>query len=204
MDFVDSETNAMMNIATHLTLQQMSAWPRIRKIIMERCAMFEAGRQQAPRWIQKKLEEIDPLLHLRWDFIEGCYVVDRFTRVERAWVPVCVWKDENGPKNLTYELLETIQDGDMWRFPSYKEYLAYKRAKAERRRRENKYQSEQAVLAAIDKMSSKDIAEFTEVSTAIKAGESVEFHGNDEKYWSGYDAGARNAIAADYHQNRRI
>lgn len=194
----------MMDVAAALTAEQISVWPRVREAIMGRLQMLEAGVMQAPRWMQKRLEELDPLLNLRWDFWEGSWVVDRFTRVEGCWTPVCIWKDENGPKRLDLSLIETLQDGDMWRFANYKEYLAYKREKSRLIRERNRKAGEDKVLEAVGKLSRKDMAEFLEVGTALKTGETIECHGNDEHFFRHYNEGAKSAIAADYQNNRRI
>jgi hypothetical protein len=202
--YIDSEAKGMMDIAAHLTAAQMGVWPKVKAMIMGRCQMLESGVMQAPRWMVQRLAEVDPLLNLRWDFFEGCWVVDRFTQVEGCWTPVCVWKDENGAKQLDLSLIETLQDGDMWRFANYKEYLAYKREKARKQRERNRKAGEEKILAAFDKLSSRDLNEFVEVGQALKTGETIECHGNDAGYFQRYNEGAKAAIAADYHKNRRV
>lgn len=200
----DTEAHGMAIIASHLEAEQYGLWPKIRSIIMDRLQSNEAGVLEAPKWLQKKLKEIDPLLVLRWNYEEQCFCVDRYVPIEKHFTTVCTWKDENGPKRLDLDLLETIQDGDLWRFPSYKEYLAHKREKAARRRLANQKASEDAVLTAVDKLSSKDIAEFVSVGNALKSGETIECHGNDEHFFNKYHRAGQQNQARQYNANRRI
>jgi len=192
---VDSETNAMMNIAGRLTSDQLCVWPQVRNIIINRVQMFHAGRMQAPKWINDELARLDPLLKLRWDFFEQCWIVDRFTAVERCWTPVCTWKDENGAKRLDYDLIETLRDGDMWRFPSYKEYLAYKREKTRRRREQIEKQSVEKLSAAFDSLSSDRLQNFMEVERAMKTGEKIIFGTEDHAKFSRMSEAAKRAQA---------
>jgi len=192
--YVDSECRSMMIFAENLDAEQIApVWPRIRRGIMERIQMCEYGRLHAPQWFEKRLHEIDPLLSLRWDFMEQCFVVDRWTRSERCWHTVLVWKDENGPKHLDNSLIQTLHDGDTWRFKDWKEYLRYKHAQSAKKRAANRQASEDKMGAVIDNMSNSQIHNFMEVERALMTGETVVCHGATEKGFEHMHQGAMKA-----------
>lgn len=181
-EFKDADTEGWKDIASQLTAESVSEWPAIRAMIMDRCQAFDSGRFHAPHWFNLRLRQIDPCLQLRWEFYQGCWVVDRFARNLRCWLPVVIWKDDAGrPRPLDNTLLEAIQEGDMWRFPSAQAYLAYKRERAAKVRAENERKGDEKLLDAIDRMSRRQIENFIEVERAFQTGETIEAHGEDYK-----------------------
>jgi hypothetical protein len=192
--YVDSECRSMMILAENLDPEQIApVWPRIRKGIMDRIQMCESGRLAAPGGFEKRLREIDPLLTLRWDFWEGCYVVDRWTASERCYTTILVWKDEFGPKHLDNSMIEALHEADTWRFRNWREYLAYKRAKAAKRRAQIKQQGDERLKAAVDSLTRARAQNFMEVEQALQTGETVVAHGATEKSLEHMHSGALQA-----------
>jgi hypothetical protein len=190
-DYYDEETEAMMSIASALTLKQKMHWSDIRRGIRERVAMFNCGRQQPPEWIRKDLKNYEWLLDIRWDYFGEQWLVERYSRRDRAWVTVLEWKDQ-----LSFKIIESLRENDMWRFPNFKSYLEYKRMLSARRREENRKRSEDKVLEAVDNLSAKQIQQFNEVERAFRTGETVVFMGNDAVTFNRMTEGHKKALAA--------
>jgi hypothetical protein len=172
IDHLDLETEQMMSVASLLTIQQKIHWPLIYRGIRERCDMFRSGRLHAPQWIRRELKALDPFLDIRWDYFGSQWIVDRYSRKDRAWVMVLEW-----PHSLDIRMIQMLQEADMWRFATPEDYLAYKRAKSAAKRLENEKKSDEKVAEAIDNLSRREAQEFVEVEQALKTGETVEFAG---------------------------
>lgn len=186
----------MQIFAENLDPEQIApVWPKVRKGIMERIDMCETGRLHAPKWFEKRLHEIDPLLTLRWDFLEECYVVDRWTRSERCYTTILVWKDEHGPKHLDGSLLQALHDADTWRFPNWKAYLDHKHEQGKKRRAQIKKEGDEKVREAIDSLTQARAKNFMEVEQAFHSGETVVFHGESERTLERMYDGAAKAAA---------
>ena len=191
MPYVDSECRSMQIFAEHIDAEQIAPiWPKVRGGIMARIQMCEAGRLHPHRDFEKKLREIDPLLCLRWDFLENCYVVDRWTPAERCYTTVLTWKDENGPRNLDGALFQTLRDGDTWQYENWQAYLKAKHAKSALRRAQIKKEGNERISAAVDGLTKARAQNFMEVEQAFKTGERVIFHGKSEQSLERMNAGA--------------
>ena len=194
--YLDSETRSMMILAEHVDSEQIAPiWPRIRGGIMARIQMCESGLMHPHRDFEKRLQEIDPLLCLRWDHLEGCYVVDRYTPAERCYTTVLTWKDEKGPRNLDGALFQTLRDGDTWQYENWQEYLKAKHAKSAARRAQIKREGNERIAAAVDGLTKARAQNFMEVEQAFKTGERVIFHGSSEQSLERMRAGAMRAVA---------
>jgi hypothetical protein len=187
---LDIETEMCMRIASHLTLAQIHTWPQVRHLIRERCEQFRSGRTQAPRWFRKRLHELDRLLEVRWDYLGQQWIIERYSRADRAFVTVMQLQG-----HLDQEVINTLQEGDTWRFPSPEAYLAYKREKSARIRAQRQKEGDEKVLAAVDSLSKKRAEEFLEVENALRTGETVIVHGDDEKAFDHMQTGAEKARA---------
>lgn len=177
--YYDIETQNCINIASELPEAALSLFPKVRALVMDRCASYESGLLHGPLWVRKRLREIDPALQLRWDFNEQCYLVERLVREQRAYVTVCMWRENDQAKQLDETLFTALQEADTWRFPTPQAYLEYKRDLSQRKREENEKKSTEKILAAVDSLSSKQITEFIEVERAIQSGETITAHGSD-------------------------
>lgn len=184
----DSETETMMSIASHLTLANIHTWPVVRHIIRTRCEMFRSGRTQAPRWFRRRLQQIDPNLDVRWDYLEGQWIIERYSRLDRAYVTVMEVKG-----HLDQEIIFQLEEADTWRFPNWKAYLEWKHAESARRRARIAAHSQERVAAAIDGLTEKQAKEFLDVERAFRTGETVVFHGGDQKTLDHMREGARRA-----------
>lgn len=193
IDQYDIETEVMASIASALTLQQKMFWPQIRRGIMDRVAQFQAGRQQAPDWLRKQLKAYDSYLDIRWSFdpAEPGWIIERYSRGDRAWVPVLVWNDL-----LDNRVIETLMEGDIWRYPSIEAFVKHKREKSARIREQNRKRSQERLAEAIDSLTEKQATEFMEVERALRYGETVEFHGESGKIMDRMIEGERRARAS--------
>lgn len=186
----DIETESCINIASGLTGPDLAYWPQVRRMILDRIAAFEAGKASAPEWFDRRLKQIDPYLQLRWSVYKGAWVVERYSRRDRAFVEVLEWAD-----HLDNRVIRELEEGDTWRFGSPQEYLRWKRAQGEKRREANKRAADEAVLEAVDSLTKKRAQNFMEVERAFKTGEKVVFHGEGEKAVERMYEGAKKAAA---------
>ena len=191
----DLETQNCINIASEIPEAALSVWPRVRLLVMDRCLSYESGLLHGPAWARDRLKEIDPLLQLRWDFNEACYVVERYVREQRAYVLVCVWKEDGEARHLDENLFTTLKEADTWQFRTPLEYLEHKRELSRKKREENQAAAREKILAAVDTLSSRQITEFIEVERAIHTGETITAHGSDLKTLERMQEGQRKAQA---------
>jgi hypothetical protein len=194
--YLDSEARSMEILVEHLDPEQIAPlYPRIRRGIMDRIQACEAGLYHPHRQFEKQLQQIDPLLRLRWNVFEECYVVDRWTPAERCYTTVLTWKDENGPRNLDGALFQTLRDGDTWQYATWQDYLKAKHAKSAARRAQIKKEGNERIAAAVDGLTKARAQNFMEVEQAFKTGERVIFHGASEQSLERMNAGAIAAAA---------
>ena len=186
---VDVETSTMMHLASALDLAHIKYWPVVRRAIRERMQMFESGRMQAPKWFRKRLWEIDPLLDLRWDYLKASWLIERYSRVDRAFVNIMYIE------RLDSSVFLALHEADTWRFPSPEAYIRHKHDQAARRRAQVEKEGDEKVAAAIDALSTKQADEFVAVEQAMATGETVVLHGKSEKIMDNMIAGSKRAQA---------
>lgn len=179
-----------MNVATVLTFQQKQFWPQVRRGIRERVAMFVCGRQQVPDWVRKMLRDYEPILDARWSFEDEQYLVERYSRVDKAWIPVLYWEGQ-----LSIQIIETLREHDLWRFPNFESYLEYKRMLARRRREQIAAEQRSRILEAVDSLSTKQIQQFNEAERAFRTGETVILMGEDKETYQRMLDGHKKAAA---------
>jgi hypothetical protein len=172
----DIETESMAAVASMLTHKHHMYWPQIRRGIRERVAMFEAGRLQPPRWFIKRLKEEDDQLDCRWDYQNQQWLIERFSRKDRAWVTVLPWKD-----HLDIQIFMELRKMDTWRYSTIEDYMRHKRAESAAIRERNRKRGDEKVLAAVDSLTKKRVEEFIEVERALHTGETVYLAGESEK-----------------------
>lgn len=174
-DHYDVETESMMSLASALTLRGELLWNQIRRGIRERVDMFVCGRQQAPEWIRNILKDYEWLLDIRWSFEQRLWLIERYSRRDRAWVTVLEWNDSL----IGHRMVEELRVRDMWRFPNPEAYLEYKHMLSARKRAQNRVRAQEGMLEAVDSLSTKEIENFIEVENAFRTGETVVLMGDD-------------------------
>lgn len=180
IDYEDAQVRVAERLLSLVPLAERGPW--IRKI-QDRKLAVEAGLRRAPEDKIRQLHAIDPLLRLRWDFEECCWIVERAVEEMRCWLPVVIWKDENKlALPLDNRLMEALLSGDMWRFSSPEECLRFKRAAAEKVREQNQRAADEKILEAVDSLGEKRIKNFIEVERALATGETITPHGDDLRF----------------------
>jgi hypothetical protein len=174
--FFDVETETMKTIAPDLVQKNVMIWPILRRTIFERQERFRSGCDHAPRWFRKRLKELDPLLDVRWSFDDESWLIERWSRSDRALVTVM--KVEG---SLDLSVIYELEEGDTWRFPTPEAYLKWKHEKSARKRAQISAEQDEKVSAAVDSLTRKRADEFLEVERALHTGETVIMHGSDEK-----------------------
>jgi hypothetical protein len=174
--------------------------PAARVIANERREMLHSGLACVPKVYQEQIAAYEPLLRIRWDFWGGHYVVDRWIKENNAWMIVMKWifPDETprrlGPFSVA-EMIDFLNQGDTHRFRNAKDYIEFKRVKAEKIREARDKESTEQVLEAVDRMSSKSIEQFINVERALHTGEKIIAHGSDEKFLDRVHAKTKEALA---------
>lgn len=191
IDYYDVESETMMLLAGKLKFKDWTGYQSVRRFIMERLNAFRSGTSFAPRWLQKGLKAIDPLLQARWDFEKQHFIIERFSRADHAWVQVLDW-----PHQLTEEIFAVLRAADTWRFETPEAYLAYKRAQSATVREANRKKGDNAILEAVDGLTRARAENFMEVEKALATGETVIFSGESEKTMDRMHEGAKKAAAA--------
>jgi hypothetical protein len=186
----DVETETMMSLISALTFKGTETCSQVRRMIRERVQMFQCGRQQVSQWIRSELQRYDDQLDIRWDYLNQEFIIERYGRKSRAWIPIMEWKD-----NLDNRIFDLLRDGDMWRFSSSEAYLEAKRARSAKIREDNRNKANERLLDAIDSLSNREAEEFMEVEQAFKTGEKVRFMGQDDKSFTRMQEGSKKAAA---------
>jgi len=188
----DLDMRGMESVLQGLPLDEQPAYAQK---IHDRAQMLRAGatRCECGWWCStgehetrscwnKRLQELDSYLRLRWDFQLGYYVVDRYVRPERAWAPVLFWCNEVGePRGLSGQLLELLRENDMQRVGA-REWLRKKREAAAKKQAALRKAGNEALLAAIEQLSNARVKQFVDVERAIQSGERVILHGSDLRF----------------------
>jgi hypothetical protein len=186
---LDIETVTMMRVAGELDRQHIKYWPMIYRGIRERCAMFESGRTHAPQWFRKRLHELDPLLDIRWDFLKEQYLIERYSRSDRAYVNV-MYVDQ-----LDERVFVALHEADTWRFSTPQAYLRWKHEKGIKKRAQIEQAADDKMAEAIDSLSTKQADEFVAVEQAMAVGETVVLHGESERIMDRMREGSKKAMA---------
>jgi hypothetical protein len=171
----DAQAVAQFNILSYFPPAELThaEW-----VLTERLAQLEAGRVAAKNHphIEKKLQELDPCLRLRWEFEHpdggGMWAIDRYVKEYKYHFCLFYWSHTLGEGGAIKAILA---DSDMQR-PDYmknkKKYQEYALL------RNDKLRSEIA-LAAIDGMSRKQLTQMIEVESALASGEKIRSYGRD-------------------------
>lgn len=158
-----------------------------------------AGLSKVPPDYQAKLEQIDPLLRARFDFVVDMWAIER-------------WVEEDGfnrweliahRHNLNDRLLADLRAGDTWKDgKSPEEILREKREAAQAKEKANDRAGDERIAAAVDSLSHKQQREFIAVENAVASGEKVTCHGPMETFMDRqYEA---SKTAPDIPRNRGI
>lgn len=150
--------------------------------------LFIAGRAMAPDFWNRALQAYDPTLQMRFSLEHGCFVVDRWVENDECWYPILYWRDGDGTPHGTSETLIPMalnilaRNNLQARYRDEKQYLALKREKAEENKKRHSDARTEAMLEAVDSLSSKSIKTFIDAHRAIHTGEKIVAHGQDEKF----------------------
>lgn len=181
----DQETQAYKEALSRTPLSQRHLYVGL---IEERESAFLSGIQRVDGWKQERIQKFDPELRLRWDYPAECYCVDKWVPQIEVWVVLMLWRYADthlarplGEEGLR-ELIAVLHNGDMQRWPSPEAYLKFRREQSAAIRKSNENDATEQVLAAVDNLSKKQIAEFIAVETAFKTGEKVISHGKQETW----------------------
>lgn len=143
----------------------------IERAIYDRAQYVRAGviNPTAVYWTER-IQTVDERLRMRWDFKNG-FTIDRWAA--GCWQVVGVL----GFHHVMANLVDYLRERDMQRWPSPEAYLKFKRDQAHKVAMANEYKSTQKLLAAVDKMSDKQVKEFITVERAMQTGETITLHG---------------------------
>lgn len=179
-DYVDHQVQAATMFESRVPLEERASW---QASIRRRAEISRLGLKKVPEHIVTDLHMIDPRLRIRWEFDENCFVVELAYEQVRCWIPVVIWKDEDGyPLPLDNRIIEALRTGDMWKFATPAEYLRFKRNQALEQQRKNEEERQNRTKDAISDLSRKQLEQFQAVDTAIKTGETIIAHGDDLKF----------------------
>lgn len=202
-DFLDDEVHSLMRLLDRGGWQTHEV-SMIERAIQRRSEEVRAGlaSHTSRYWTSRIQKEIDDRTRMRWDAKSG-WVLDRWA--EGRWqiagvlgfhtvseyVGIQCDKD-----NCDYsDLVDYLRAKDMQRWPSPKEYLEHKRARAMRRQRLNWNLSNEKLAAVIDKMSDQQISEFIQVERAMQTGETITMHGQTKQMYERLAAASMKAPA---------
>lgn len=142
--------------------------------LVDHLAALTAGRVQASkhRTVERRIQEVDPHLYLRYDFDQQMYAVDKFVPEWGYYFTLFYWSHTLGDGSA---LRQILKESDMQR----PEYLTEKKLAADlTRERMDKLRTEMA-LAPIDAMSTSQLQKFYEVERAMQTGEKIFSTGKD-------------------------
>jgi len=172
-NYWDSQAVAQLNILPLLEHDTKSII-----ILQERLAQLQAGRIQARNHlsVEKKLQELDPLLRLRWEFEHpdggGMWAIDRFVPLYGYHFCLFYWSHSLGTGQAIKAILE---DGDMQRA----DYLTRKKKYQEYALLRNDKLRQEIALAAVDSMTRAQLEQMRQVETALVTGEKIRPFGRD-------------------------
>lgn len=184
-NYCDDETMAVMR---GLPFLPPSEQVKMAAYAKERKWAFLSGKCMVPDYWQRALANFDPTLAMRFDFDYGCFMVERWLEEEQYWHPILLWRDEYGlPIALseTYipRLLSILDAANTQKhYGSGREYLLAKQREADANKERHAKARTEAMLEAVDSLSSKSIQQFIDVHRAIHSGDKIVAHGNDEKF----------------------
>jgi hypothetical protein len=179
----DMQAVSQANILNRLDDSPMKSWGTY--WLIDRLSKLAAGRIIATRdhrSVEKRIQEVDPNLRLRWEFdhpesrddnpIYGMYAVDRFIPELGYHWTLCYWSHRLGD-GVT--LSQILREGDMQR----PEYHRGKKATQELALETQKKRRAEMALEAIDQLSDKQLKNMIEVETALRTGEKIHVRGKD-------------------------
>lgn len=196
----DGEVKTMIDIRPRVPLHVRNTFTRF---IINRQSLIECGVYgcEAPsQWVQDYMFAIDPYLRIRWDYMHKfqlptdeyvtrpCFLIERVDTALRAWLPIFHWCDPTtgypyrlGPMEL-FDIITKLREGDMRSYETPEDYLKAKRAKAAATRESNSKKATSSILAAVDSLSSAQVAQFIACERAIKLGEPIRAFGRDATF----------------------
>lgn len=184
MFYNDFETEALIRIYDKVLGTEASMHPdEMRKLemhIRERREMVRTGVARCPTWFQEELNRLDSKMRAWWDSWKEEWVLDRLQ--EEGFYLTVVHFQPKGELQLDRSLIELLRKNDLQRYSDPKEYVRQVRERAAAKQQANEAAATDKVLAAVDKMSSKQIEDFIAVETAIQNGETITAHGPDAKF----------------------
>lgn len=192
--YVTDKVLAQISIIPNLDDQPMRT--RAARMVEDMMSQLEAGVKRVPGWIQKAIKQFDKDLSLRWDFEQGCFVLDIFAHIFGCYMTIC----SLGPEftcdlpNLNL-LLAKLRAGDMRRAESPEKYLEQKRKQADDVIRVNDVAATERVLGAVQNLTDRSVKEFIEVERALRVGETVFSTGDDAKEITQLQKAAQSAPA---------
>lgn len=157
---------------------RLEEYQAIRHQIYERKAMIEAGLVNPPLIWQPRLRALDPLLRFRWDLEKRCWSVDRWVESQICWFPLVDWREPTGEaRQLSKELIDRFEEGDMQRYPTARAYLEAKHKRAEAIRRNNARIAQERRAEVIARMSRRAKQEYSDIMRALHTRERIVAHG---------------------------
>lgn len=176
---------------------------------------------------EKRFQEIDKDLRLRLLIPEGpgeieyevrkltgqdepdaYWVVDRWVEQWQCWAEVLHICDTQGDKPKKCEIDESwvqrLRRADMQAAGNAYEYMKQKREAADLVQKQNRSKADDAVLAAVDSLSTKQLDQMVEVERAMHTGEKIEARGSDERFLDKVWRRQKKGIIADVPQGQSI
>lgn len=178
-EHLDSETVQMLSVLDKIPAEDR---PNFQARIKDRVERVVSGINRYPH-IDTALKEYCPELRTRFDFERGKLIIEHY-HPQTAWQMIGggEWpEDDNGNPLSSQSVIEKLRAGDMQQ-KGHKKYMEEKKEAAAKIVKENERQADQNVLAAVDSLSSKQVAQFVEVSKALSTGEDIKMFGPDAKH----------------------
>jgi hypothetical protein len=164
---------------------------KIEKRIRDRAEMVRAGVMRCPSWFQEELNRLDSRSRAWWDAWREEWVLDRL-QDEGYYLTFLHFQPRPGFE-LDRKLIEMLRSNDM-QTKTPGEHIKDKEDVARDNQRANEQASTDRVMAAVDKMSSKQIRQFIDVEQAIASGDTITPHGSDLKFLETADAAHQQAL----------
>jgi hypothetical protein len=176
-------TQAIADVVCLQNMLNRGLWSPVETSFIKRnirilCEAAQAGVARVPGNEQKALQDIDPMLRARWDFIVDMWAIERWVEEEGF----CRWELVAHRHKLGPKLNKDLRRGDTWRNGKPpEEILREKRMAAAKVQAANDRRSTERVLAAVDLLTSKRMKEFITVEDAVATGDTITAHGETMK-----------------------
>lgn len=136
-------------------------------------------RARDHQFVERKIQEADPNLRLRWDYKQGLFAIDRFAPQLGHHLTIFFWSHTLG-EGLAIRAILLASDMQRADTPQAYHKLKQEMVNAALKRKESE-RAENA-LAAVDQLSTERIKNFLAVERALQIGEKIHVSGDDAKW----------------------